>query len=930
MEADLRNRSARPGTFLGEWFVPVVVGALASGLLVLFLVQARAAAEKQLRAETELVTEQTAARSAVWLEHRLAVLEQTAAQLGRSDEVEGTRFRDEARSVIERVGGFRAINWIAPSGILRVAVPEESNASVIGLDLSRDPLPEVRAAFLRSRDLGEPSRTPYIPFHQGGSGFAVYWPVVNASGTVLGVLNAVFDLEELLDRAVTGPRLEDRYSVAVLDGTGDVVFATPGREAGPEMQVVQQVEFLDRPLHIAFSPRRAPPDLAVTAFPLLLALCLVVGILLALFLRAHLVRQRSLEGQEAHIRLLLDHTEEGLMGLDLEGRVTFCNAAAVRLLGLDPSGTPVGRAGLDWLVEQDGEDRPRAEALAAVRDGRPWDHASVRARRRDGTRFDADCRIHPVRERGGLEGALVTFSDVSLQIAESERARRLSRMLTQVPDMVTLNESNGRIRYLNPAGSRLLGIDEARMATLRIADIMSPEQVRYLEDVVTPRADEVGHWQGPLELYGPVGERIPVRAAVMHHRDHRGRVYFSSVIHDLREEQRIERERRSLEQQFHQAQRLESLGVLAGGVAHDFNNMLAGIVGNASLALEQLPSDSPARELIERIQTGGERAAELTGQLLAYSGRGRFEPQATDLAALVVEMADLMRSSIATGIRLETCSETSRPVLGDPAQLRQLVLNLLSNAIDAVGRQGRVEVRVGDLHCAPAELGGHLFPTPDSAEEGRDWIVLEVADDGHGMSEEVLRQIFDPFFTTREQGKGLGLAAVLGIVRGHEGRLQVTSVPGEGSRFRVLFPPTDDDVQDSAQAPAESAGKLSGAVLLVDDEPAVRQYLASALGTLGMEVIEQTDGEQALATFRERHDELALVVMDQTMPGMSGVDAWRQMHALDPEVPGILISGFDQVRIDRELSGLGLAAFLQKPFRFSELRSTIREVLADS
>ncbi|MDZ7824968.1 MAG: PAS domain S-box protein [Gammaproteobacteria bacterium] len=489
------------------------------------------------------MTEQTAARTAVWLEHRLAVLEQTAAQLARSDGAPGTRFRTEAAAVIERVGGFRALNWIEPSGIVRVAVPEGTNVQAIGRDLTEHPVPEVRAAFLRSRDLGEPSRTPYISFYQGGSGFSVYWPVRTGSGTVLGVINGVFELDELLDRAVTGPRLEDRYSVAVLDGAGEVVFATPGSAAESGSRVIQSVDFLDRPLRIAFSPRQPPPDLAITAFPLLLALCIVAGVLLALFLRAHLVRQRNQEAQEAHIRLLLDHTEEGLMGLDLQGRVTFCNAAAVRLLGLDPPESPVGMPGLDWLVEQDGEDRPRADARAAIREGRPWDHSSARALRFDGSRFDADCRIHPVREKGILQGALVTFSDVSLQIAESERARRLSQMLMQVPDMVMLNEGTGRIRYLNPAGRRLLGIDEARMATLRIVDIMPMEQVRYLEDVVTPLAAEAGHWQGFLQLYGPGGEEIPVRAAVMYHEDHQGRAYFSSVIHDLREEQRIERER---------------------------------------------------------------------------------------------------------------------------------------------------------------------------------------------------------------------------------------------------------------------------------------------------------------------------------------------------------------------------------------------------
>lgn len=913
--------------------VPLAAGIGLSCALLFIVVQERALVRAGQQAELEVTAEQTAARLAIWLEHRLASVEQFASQLATSGDPE--RFAIDALALFDRSPGFRAFNLVDRQGVIRAVVPAAANAPALGRDLTRHPAATVREAVRMALEHQRPTRSRYFAFIQGGSGFAVYWPVVAADGRTTAVVNAVIAYDEMLASAVPGERLAALYRVSVFEDEGASAAdrTEPGFfEVGPPLRMVGQVPFLDQPLRIVIEPREPGSILAFgSVWWLLNAVSIALGLALSALLWIASRRRRAIERQDAQIRLLMDSRTEGVLGVDLDGLCTFANAAATRLLGRDGVEALVGEAALDWLEHAPDATTREGTALslaAAVRGGHDWSHPGARARRADGSRFDAACRVHPVTERGVLTGALLTFSDVTAEISEAERTGRLMAVLQEVPDGVMLSDAAGVIEYVNPAGRALLGLDEAALHSYRAQDLVSEEQLEWLTTTVTRQVEQDGIWQGAVDARALDGTQIPARLVVMRHEDHRGTVYYSTLLHDLRAERKAETEWRALEVRFHQAQRLESLGVLAGGVAHDFNNMLVSILGNASLALDLLPADSRVRVLIERLELGAQRAAELTGQLLAYSGRGRFEPQATNAGQLVGEMVDLLRGSLEPRVQLQFVVASPCIVTADPTQIRQLTMNLITNAADAMVDGGVVQARVAQVRCDVATLEGHLFGTSvDDCGGERDWVQLEVIDTGVGMSDAVIAQIFDPFFSTREQGKGLGLAAVLGIVRGHGACMVVESTPGVGTRFRVLLPPAEQGIAAPAVPAMRISGVLSGTALLVDDEASVREYLKSALETLGFDVIDVADGQAGIDVFAARHGELVLVIIDQSMPGLSGTAAWAQMHALDPTVPGVLVSGYDEERIDRSVADLGLAGFLQKPFGFAALRSTVQRAL---
>lgn len=389
-------------------------------------------------------------------------------------------------------------------------------------------------------------------------------------------------------------------------------------------------------------------------------------------------------------------------------------------------------------------------------------------------------------------------------------------------------------------------------------------------------------------------------------------------------------ERKSLEEQLRAAQKLESLGVLAGGIAHDFNNLLTGIMGNVSLASQLLPQDHAARGYLKDALEGTESAAGLTQQLLAYAGKGKFVVQAIDLSALAGGMRALVERSIPKNVALEFDLAAGIPAVeGDPGQLQQVILNLILNGAEAIGEgHGSVSIRTGQLHLDAEYFRGATAASPLVPIEG-DYVYFEVHDTGCGMTADVLPRIFDPFFTTKFTGRGLGLAAVLGIVRGHRGFLKVDSSPGKGSEFRVLFPtcPTD------ARARSENVGSVGlvaqpgATVLVVDDEELVRHVAASTLEYYGYRILVAADGTEAVKRFAAEPDSIHLVLLDLTMPGMSGEETLRELQGIRPQVRVLLSSGYDQDEATQRFSGKGLAGFLKKPYVAPRLAEAVRAVL---
>jgi len=378
-----------------------------------------------------------------------------------------------------------------------------------------------------------------------------------------------------------------------------------------------------------------------------------------------------------------------------------------------------------------------------------------------------------------------------------------------------------------------------------------------------------------------------------------------------------------------ETQKLESLGVLAGGIAHDFNNLLMGVLGNANLIRLELPPESPILESMEHIETAALRAAELTKQMLAYSGKGRFVVQALDLSRVVKEMAHLLGTVVSKKAMVQLhVAEDLPSVEADATQIRQVVMNLITNASDALGDEpGVITLTTGTVYADRAYLASTLF---DEGLEPGDYVFVEVADTGVGMTAETRAKIFDPFFTTKFTGRGLGLAAVHGIVRGHRGAIRLHTEPGRGTTFRILLPASP------APAAAEEDGAdtmpgeiLGGTVLVVDDEETVRRAASRMLGRIGFRAVTACNGREAIDWLDRSHESIQAVLLDMMMPELSGEDTCREIRRRYPTLPIVLSSGYNELDATGAFLDQGLAAFIQKPYRLAELRATLLRVLAD-
>jgi two-component system, cell cycle sensor histidine kinase and response regulator CckA len=395
--------------------------------------------------------------------------------------------------------------------------------------------------------------------------------------------------------------------------------------------------------------------------------------------------------------------------------------------------------------------------------------------------------------------------------------------------------------------------------------------------------------------------------------------------HSLEELRRTEQQAQR-DAQMHHAQKLESLGLLAGGIAHDFNNLLVGVLSNASLALLDLEERSPVRGIVLDIERTAQRAADLTRQLLAYSGKGRFIVESLDLSALAREMSQLLRTVVSKDATLHLeLDDALPPIEGDATQLRQVIMNLITNASDALsGRPGTIAIRTGRGRGAVTD---HTM-TFGEACTSDNVVFLEVCDSGVGMTRDVAERIFDPFFSTKFTGRGLGLAATLGIVRGHHGAITLDTAPGEGTTLRLCFPTLRaPSVAEALPAPAVARVR-SGRVLVVDDDRVVRSVTSALLTRQGFQVTTVESGRDALAELEATTEPFAFALLDLTMPGLTGVELleqWRARERREGRSPltVVLMSGYTEVDVAPHLGDLQVAGFLQKPFTLAAVEAMI-------
>ncbi len=639
----------------------------------------------------------------------------------------------------------------------------------------------------------------------------------------------------------------------------------------------------------------------------------------------------KLAANEARMDRVIVGAQLGVWDRDIaSGRLTF-NRRWTEMLGYTLEEVEPHERSWQNLIHPEDLDRVTGALDAHLQGQTPFYEAEHRLRTKDGgwkwvlTRgsvVERDESGRPLRVSG-------THIDVTeRKRAEAER-HRLLEIIEATTDYIATMDLDGRTIYENGALLRLR--PEADLACARgrpLSDHYPEWVVRLLLQEAVPGAMEQGFWHRETAMLDRDGREFPVSQLLLVHRDDDGRpAFLSTIIRDISSQKQAEVDRMETERRMLQAQKLESLGVLAGGIAHDFNNLLTAMLGNASLARLELPDSSPAHHTLGQIENAAVRAAELCKEMLAYAGRSQLAAVRTDLSSLVEDTTQLLQVSISKKCVLKLDLHRPLPaILADPTQIRQIVMNLVINASDAIGaRSGLIRVSTGIMRVDRQYLE-ETFLAPGLAIG--DYVFIEINDNGCGMSPEVKSRIFEPFYTTKFAGHGLGLAAVLGIVRAHHGTIKVYSEAGRGTTFKLLFPAIEDGTRpEDKPGDEESAWRGSGLALIVDDEETVRAVTARTLESLGFAPITASDGVEGLRLFREHAGKLCLVLLDLTMPHMDGEETYREIHRINPDVPVILMSGFTETDTIDRFAGKKLAGFLQKPFDRKRLQAKLRSVL---
>jgi len=634
----------------------------------------------------------------------------------------------------------------------------------------------------------------------------------------------------------------------------------------------------------------------------------------------------SADGMErcSHLQRVLNHAQDMLWTTDFEGRVTWVSRSVLRLLGWDEEDS-IGRTVDEYMTPE--SRRIIGEAIrGAITAEPPLDgiHEQVTYIHRDGHEVPCELRMTFVRDDAGR---IVELDGVSRDVTrERSLASRLSwqaAILDQSDDAIATVDFSGRFTHANEALARMLGRSRESLIGSDVSVFPEPEDGLTNYDLLS-QVRAVGQYRGERALVAKDGTNFVMDLKMQLRREGEGTpTGILAIGRDVTDERRAEAEQRRLEDQLSQSRKMEAIGRLAGGVAHDFNNMLTAIGGFADVIAGALTEGDPIREDVEEIRSAADKAGHLTRQLLTFSRRQLVHVEPLDLNRILGGVDRILSRMIGEDIRCSVePAEDLWTVRADRHQLEQVLVNLGANARDAMEFGGELRFVTSNATLDPTFCADRVGLTPG------DFVRLSAEDSGEGMTAETIEQIFEPFFTTREgHNTGLGLATVYGIVKQADGHIEVHSTPGQGTRFDLYFPRVLDSPQEAgAPEPIPAAPPASGTVLVVEDDPPLRRLTRRVLERAGYRVLDPAEPSAAIQICEDDAQPLDLLITDIIMPEMDGRDLAVRVQELRPGLPMVFVSGYSEEILDRRPIGDN-SHFLPKPFSVQELTELVQEVL---
>ncbi len=650
---------------------------------------------------------------------------------------------------------------------------------------------------------------------------------------------------------------------------------------------------------------------------------------LAREIEQHKLMEAELSKKEQEITQILNSLAEAVIGLDKSGNCIYANNSSLEVLGYQNRSQVLGKKLPEILFPELSPSssifkqcQQKIEEL--LKTGKIFTEELAYFKRVDGSEFPVGYVLHPIETEQGIQGAVISFISMAERMQLEKLLKTLSSVIEQSIDMVLITDKEGKIIYVNPAFEKTTGYSSAEIIGKIPKFLYAGRNNDVHFDEVVKRLKRGESWSGNSYNKKKSGEIFKCNIVIFPIKDDQGEIInYASIRRDVTKEEQ-------LKEQVFQAQKMESLGKLTGGVAHDFNNLLTVINGFSKLAMELINKDHPVHNYLDQIYKAGERASHLTSQLLTFSRKQVMSPKKVNINQIFQDTQKMLRRLISEDIELIfKLDESVQPIKADLTQLDQILMNLVVNARDAIlekkdAKEKKIVVSTKQVNVS-YEVARQFIDLQTGPH-----ILIQVSDTGIGMPEDVMKQIFEPFFTTKKEGKGtgLGLATVYGIIKQNKASIQVKSKPGVGTTFSIYWPNYfEEETTDKKNAQQKLVSGKNQKILVVEDEDTVRELLTVTLKNLNYSVISASDGAQALDLLNDPQNKIDAVITDLVMPKMDGLTFAKKAKELGVKVPILFATGYADEHLEQLLNAEDQDLIIQKPYTKEFLSDKLSKVL---